>query len=348
MSSLLRLLIFAIVFAGLMGTASAADDPAEGEQAEAQDEGGGFDDDAFGDDMFSLEPVDPDLPEKIKKWNAECYGCHSKEGLKNPPRDDLDMSKLAGLLVRSNGFDEGVHTGMACKECHAEGYVDYPHGQKQRKVIKPCLECHRQRGGEIEKEFEESVHYKKHGNQFTCISCHEAHYMQVAEKIKLPRKIALQDNGFCQRCHESELRFAEFTEERELPNLNQVHDWLPNPDLHWGALRCVDCHSPVTRVSISHEVLPKEKAEKACDSCHSKDSALRTRLYRYAVEQDRLSKVGFLNTFLLTDAYVVGATRNEFLDRASLWIVAAVLAGLALHALLRVLSSALRRRKHNV
>jgi hypothetical protein len=335
-----------ILLAVLMAPAGAADEAPAG-QPDAEEAGGEFEDDGFGDDMFSLEPVDPDLPEKIKAWNAECFACHSEAGLKDPPRDDMDMDELAKLLIKPENFDTGVHTGMACKECHAEGYVEYPHGEPDARLIKPCLECHPLRGGEIEKEFKQSFHYQEHGDKFTCISCHEAHYMQVAEKIKLPREIALQDNGFCQRCHESELRFAEFTTARELPNLNQVHDWLPNPDLHWGALRCVDCHTPETRVSISHQILPKEKAEQECVSCHSKDSSLRTRLYRYLAQEDRLAKVGFLNAVLLTDAYVVGATRNELLDRASFWIVAAVLGGLALHALLRVLAGAFRGRKRD-
>ena len=339
-------LLAVVITAGM--TAGVPADEAPAGPGEAEDGAGGFEDDGFGDDMFSLDPVDPDLPEKIKKWNAECYGCHSEEGLRNPPREDMDMEKLADLLTRPDGFDAGVHTGMACKECHATGYVEYPHGETEEPSIKPCLECHPQRGGVIEKEFKDSVHYQEHGDKFTCISCHEAHYMQVAEKIKLPREIALQDNGFCQRCHESELLFAEFTEKRELPNLNKVHDWLPNPDLHWGALRCVDCHTAETRVSISHQILPKDKAEQECVSCHSRDSSLRTRLYRYLVREDRLAKVGFVNSVLLTDAYVVGATRNEWLEKASLWIVATVLAGLALHALLRILSGALRRRKQNV
>jgi hypothetical protein len=346
MLAVTRLVAGAILLGGLLGFAGAEAPPAS--EPAAEEAGGGFEDDGFGEDMFSLEPIDPDLPNKIKAWNAECYGCHSEEGLEHPPRDDLDLDELAELVIRPGGFDTGVHTGMACKECHAEGYVEYPHAEAAAREIKPCLECHRQRGGEIEKEFKRSVHYQEHGDKFTCISCHEAHYMQVAEKIKLPREIALQDNGFCERCHESELRFAEFTTARELPDLNRVHDWLPNPELHWGALRCVDCHTPETRVSISHQILPKEEAEQACVSCHSRDSSLRTRLYRYLAQEDRLAKVGFINTFLLTDAYVVGATRNEWLDRASFWVAGAVLAGLALHALLRVLAAALRRRREDV
>jgi len=328
-----------------IGGPAVAADPATGTavetEAAAADEGG------F-DDMFSLEPVDPDLPEKIRKWNAECYACHSEEGLTNPPRDDLDLEELAGLVMHSDGFDAGVHTGMACKECHAEGYVEFPHAEPVVRKIQPCLECHRQRGGEIQKEFERSVHYERHGDKFTCVACHEAHYMQVAEKIRLPREIALQDNGFCQRCHESELRFAEFTTELDLPNLNHVHDWLPNPELHWGALRCVDCHTAEVAVSISHEIRPKEEAEQQCVACHSRDSTLRTRLYRYLVHEDRLSKVGFVNGVLLTDAYVVGATRNEWLDRASFWVAGAMLLGIILHGALRILLGALRRRKSNV
>jgi nitrate/TMAO reductase-like tetraheme cytochrome c subunit len=319
--------------------------PDSGEEQEAADDGGFGD---LGDDMFSLEPVDPDLPNKIRKWNAECYACHSEAGVADPPRDDMDLEKLAGLVMESTRFDSGVHTGMACKECHDQGYVDYPHGEPGQRHIQPCLECHRQRGGEIQEELKRSVHYQEHGDKFTCVSCHEAHYMQVAEKIRLPRPIARQDNGFCLQCHESETRYSEIVPTKELPDLDRVHDWLPNPQLHWAAVRCVDCHSPVTPVSISHEIQPKDKASKECVSCHSRDSTLRTRLYRYLVREDRLSKEGFLNGYVLTDAYVVGATRNEWLDRASFLAVALVLGGIALHAFLRIVSALLRRRKTHV
>jgi predicted CXXCH cytochrome family protein len=313
--------------------------------ANVNEEDSGADD--FGGGMFSLEPIDPDLPEKIKQWNAECYACHTEAGLKNPPRDDLDLTQLKDLLVHASRFDDGVHTGMACKECHSEGYVEYPHAEQNQRKVEPCLECHRQRGGEITLEFKASVHYQAHGDKFTCVSCHSPHYMQVAEKIILPREIAEQDNGFCIRCHESELRYSDIVgEKKELPDLNEVHDWLPNPELHWDALRCVDCHSPLTRVSISHQILPKEDAEDNCVSCHSRDSSLSTRLYRYLIKEERLEKAGFLNSVLLTETYVVGATRNEWLDRASFILLGLTLAGVFLHGFLRFLSSRIRRRRN--
>jgi predicted CXXCH cytochrome family protein len=261
----------------------------------------------------------------------------------------MDLDKLAELVTHSTRFDAGVHTGMACKECHIEGYVDYPHADDGERKIEDCMECHPQRGGEITKEFEESIHYKEHGDKFTCISCHDAHYMQVATKIKLPREIAKQDNDFCIRCHESELRYGEIVElEKDLPDLDIVHEWLPNPALHWAALRCVDCHSPPTRVSVSHQILPREEAEKECVSCHSRDSSLRTQLYRHLIQEERLEKAGFLNSVLLTETYVIGATRNEYLDFASYILLALTLGGIFVHGFLRFLSGRIRRRnKHH-
>jgi Cytochrome c3 len=310
----------------------------------AADEGG------FGDDAFSLAPVDLDLPNKIRKWNAECYSCHSLEGVHHPPRPGLDLQRLASLEVDSARYDQGVHTGMACKECHIEGYVAYPHAEQAQRKIKPCIECHRQSGSDIEKEFKLSVHYKKHGELFTCTSCHSPHYMRVAEKIRLPRAIADQDNHFCMRCHQSESRYSQFVQVKELPDLYQVHAWLPNVLLHWATVRCIDCHTPAPRpgVGVSHDILPKDKSERECVSCHSRESSLRTRLYRYLVHEDRLEKVGFLNAYVLNEAYVVGATRNEWLDRATFLLVGLMVAGIALHAALRAITAALRRRRRHV
>lgn len=339
-----RLLIIATMALGLFGVAVAASPEGSGETQAGNTSAQSAEE----EDSFALEPVDPDRPEKIRKWNAECYACHSEAGLKSPPRADMDLKKLADMLITANGFDNSVHTGMACKECHANGYVEYPHGQSEKSLIKPCLECHPQRGKEIVAEFKKSIHTKDHADKFTCVSCHEAHYMQVTEKIVSPRRIVEQDNSFCIDCHESEYLYSQIVPTKKLPNLNKVHSWLPNSELHWTAVRCVDCHTPQASAGISHEIQPKDRAERQCASCHSADSSLRTRLYRHLAREDRLSKVGFVNGFILTDAYVVGATRNEWLDKAGMWAVSITIVGLLLHGLVRILATLIRRRNRNV
>ena len=51
---------------------------------------------AFAQEKASAR-ISPELLEKIRKSNSECFACHSEEGLKNPPRQDMDLAKLRSL-----------------------------------------------------------------------------------------------------------------------------------------------------------------------------------------------------------------------------------------------------------
>jgi hypothetical protein len=101
----------------------------------------------------------------------------------------------------------------------------------------------------------------------------------------------------------------------------------------------VSTHS---KLALSHEILDKEKAERNCVSCHSQDTALRMRLYRH-VAQEETNELGFLNSAVLGDAYVIGATRNVYLDKLALWLTGLTLAAIGLHAGIRILSGLYRR-----
>lgn len=291
-------------------------------------------------------PTDPELIEKIRRSNAECYECHSEQGLKNPPRKDMDLKKLGALLVDHKTIDASIHGGMECKTCHGAGYAKFPHAETAREQISPCGECHARKVFKIEKEIEKSIHTKSEkGDKFTCNTCHDPHVYRTAAKIVQAKSIVIQDNAFCMDCHESELRYAEFAKEaKRLPKMDTVHAWLPNPERHWGAVRCVDCHTPVGK-TVSHEIQKKDVAEKQCVSCHTRDSALRTRLYRHLVQEERVNSVGFVNAAILTDAYVIGATRNEYLDFAAIALVGLTVAALGLHGLMRVVGRMIVRRR---
>ena len=61
-----------------------------------------------------------------------------------------------------------------------------------------------------------------------------------------------------------------------------------------------------------------------------------------AEEQEQF---GFVNSVILTNSYVVGATRNRWIDGAVLWLVAATVAGVMGHGLLRLALAGWRRRR---
>ena len=302
-------------------------------------------------DVKGAAPTDPALIEKIRTSNAECYACHTEAGLKNPPRADMDLAALAKTIHDPKQFDGSNHTGMECKICHGQGYVAFPHAPEAKKAISECGECHATKALRVETQFKDSVHAKNLADKFTCQTCHDPHVYKVAVKVGDPRKIVAQDNAMCVDCHNSDLRYASFSAvlptKKVRPDLYATHDFLPNARLHWSAVRCIECHtpmSPVKSLATSHEILGKDKSEKACVTCHSQDSALATRLYRFSAANVG-TDLGFANASVLGSAYVVGATRHPLIDRAVIALFGLTVAGLLGHGAVRIVMAFFRRRR---
>jgi hypothetical protein len=281
--------------------------------------------DDFGD--FGLEEVDPDLPAKIKKWNADCLSCHSEEGVENPPREGMDLKLLATLTLDVHRFEPSDHGEMACKDCHTEAYVPYPHLPKAIEKIKGCVECHEAPAKVIVPEFKKSVHAIELGEAFTCLSCHDSHTMKKASKLGSPHLATVQDNTQCLQCHGDDATYAKWKPKEPRPDMTLAHDWLPEMDRHFAQVRCIDCHSPLPDMALSHLVEKKEKAVSDCLACHTEDSQLAQRLYKPMVQKGVADWAGFSNAPWLPEVYVMGSNRN-------IWLELAALSGLSLAALL--------------
>lgn len=302
------------------------------------------------------DPIDPAVLEKNRKANEACYTCHSEFGVKNPPRTDMDLQQLAATLVDQPVYNNSNHGHMDCRQCHGQGYNDYPHAMSAKGELSPCSECHAQKVARLEKQVEKSVHAKSETlkEKINCSTCHHPHVQLVAPKLKDPHKIVAQDNGPCLDCHNSDETFAKFAPDntktpglkKKRPDIDTIHGWLPNTKAHWKAVRCVECHTPSVEASkmLSHEILNKEKAEKKCLACHSADSSLRTRLYRHMVK-DEQQRLGFVNSAILSGSYVIGATRNPTLDKIVVGLVILTLAGVLLHGAVRIVFAIRRKGK---
>ena len=270
----------------------------------------------LGDDLgdFGLTEVDPELPAKIKKWNDDCLSCHSEEGVKNPPRAGMDLKLLASLTQDADRFHGGDHGAMACKDCHTEAYVPYPHLPKAKEKIKGCIECHQQPAKIIEPEFKLSVHFKELGDKFTCLSCHESHTMRKASKLGSPHLATVQDNIQCLTCHGDDQQWAKFKPKDKRVDMDVAHEWLPERERHFAQVRCMDCHTPVSDLTLSHQVLPKDKAVRDCATCHAEDGELGRRLYKNVLRNGRDGWAGFVNAPWLNEIYVIGANRNAWIE----------------------------------
>ena len=284
--------------------------------------------------------------EKTRQANAECFACHSAEGLKALPKDGLDVAKLRSLLQHPDLFGQSDHQRLACTKCHSEGYDEHPHAADATDMTSTCTDCHSKKANLIEKEFAKSVHADL-ADVISCPTCHNPHAMRVADKQSDPARIVAQDNRVCLGCHDSDAQFAQYAPEKKIrPPIDDLHDWLPNTRLHWKAVRCVECHTPAVAAGdmLSHQILAKDQAEKNCLACHSNSSTLKTRLYRHLVKEEQ-QRLGFANSVILATSYVPGATRHPLLDTLVLGAFAAMLLGLLAHGLGRFLTRGKHRKE---
>ncbi|MBE2189955.1 MAG: hypothetical protein KGZ71_08555 [Desulfobulbaceae bacterium] len=281
--------------------------------------------------------------------NDKCFKCHNSPTLSvlSP-----DIGYIKSYHVDKASFSNSNHAKLDCIVCHKGEYGMWPHKNDSTKSI-TCLSCHSSGSiffsdkaeyspkkselyfNDIQSEFNSSVHFSKLGDKFSCFSCHDPH---VFERNRLPNfdKIS-SDNAMCLNCHTQTEKFVSLTA-RSMPDINSTHMWLPNINKHLATVRCVDCHSSYDAPNLSHNILSKDKALRNCENCHTKDTKLFDKLYRYTLSEDRKS-YGFVNGSLLSRAYVIGSTRNATLDMLSLIILIATMSGIAFHIILRIITN---------
>lgn len=288
----------------------------------------------------------PEAVAKARIANEKCFACHTEAALQHPPQPGMDLKKLRQNLLDPTVFQGSDHGRLACTKCHNDGYDDFPHAPDAKDNTSTCEDCHSKQAMTIEKEFAKSVHAKHMADTFTCTNCHNPHLMRVAKNLVDAKKIVAQDNRVCLGCHDSDETFAKFApEKKSRPLIDDIHAWLPNTRLHWQSVRCIECHTPPSTTGmVSHEIFDKTKAERKCVTCHTVNTALQVRLYRY-MASDEAHQYGFLNSAILGKSYVIGATRNAVVDVIVIALAALTLGGVLLHGLLRFIAARLRERK---
>ncbi len=286
----------------------------------------------------------------------DCLQCHapgadlSRFGV--DPTLMVDSAKQVDHRIDPRLFAQSNHGTLACRICHIVGKEVYPHRKEVEGNFLACTYCH---DGDslstaldfagIEEQFKASVHWQKNERtraNFDCYTCHDPHVFDRTEETTAVPEVIRRDNTVCLNCHDNPANFEAVTD-REFPYIRVTHEWLPNAELHWDHVRCVECHTPHTE-RFSHKILAKEESEHLCAACHSKDSILATTLYKHQFRESRRRR-GFINAAILGDAYVIGMTRNAVLDRWSLRILWLVLIGLCVHGGLRALVAAKRRSR---
>lgn len=276
----------------------------------------------------------------LKCHSGQCYSFHNN-------LMDSEVKKLMNpyYIIDTLALVKGVHHQFDCTDCHSFEYETYPHASNLKlEPLATCLDCH---GGDeafasfqferIVEEMQKSIHYKVYGENFTCSKCHSQHtYAATARTADNVLEIVDYSNKMCLSCHNNMQKY-ELVSGHSNPELVQVHNWLPNQELHFKHVRCIECHTEVVdSLMVSHNIQEKTKAVKNCVECHTANSRLKASLYKYQNLQKR-SENGSMINVLSNESYVIGTHQSPLLKLLSRIIFLAVLAGIITHCIFRIL-----------
>jgi len=298
--------------------------------------------------MAAAQPAVEPAFAKFYDQNERCFRCHgsSKYTYYNAVNDkDVSAMMCENRVIHREDFYTANHRSFACVDCHAAEYNAFPHpGALRMESPYACIDCHgydeqyaKYHFEDIDAEFQQSTHFTANDDAFTCWKCHNPHSYKISirDSKNITEAIAY-DNHICLNCHSDFERFQLLTSREEI-NIIEKHDWLPNQGLHFSQVRCIECHArPNDSLMVAHRILPKENAVKRCVECHSQNSLLMSSLYKFQAKENR-TQAGFLNAIILNNAFVIGANRNIVLNRVSIVAFLALMGGLMIHLLFRMI-----------
>jgi hypothetical protein len=248
--------------------------------------------------------------------------------------------------IDSAAYYQSSHFSFKCTDCHTPDYETFPHdGELRKEFINTCLDCH---GGdedfaqfkfeEIEEAFNNSVHSPDNLTNFNCYGCHNPHtykldYRNTEDLLSTIEK----NNQTCMNCHNQESHMRLYSD-NEFKDLSVSHEFLPNQQAHYQKVRCLECHGEIgENLMVAHNILPAEESVKNCKECHSKNSLLMASLYRYQSIENR-KKFGFYNATILNESYVIGASRNQWLNIFTVVVFALSILAIITHAIILKIS----------
>lgn len=277
-----------------------------------------------------------------------CLKCHSRQSYSfHNDVTGLEVKRLMNpyYILDTLALTAGVHKQFDCTDCHSPEYQTYPHKATLKlDPLNTCLDCH---GGDasfakykfeqIQEEVKKSVHFKIIGESFNCSKCHSQHtYKATARNSDNVLEIVDYNNKMCLSCH-NDMKRIEMVSGHDLPKIVEIHSWLPNQELHFKHVRCIECHTQVVdSLMVSHNILGRDQALRKCDECHSENSKLKASLYKYQNLQKR-SENGGLIQVLSNSSYTIGTHQSPILKLLSLVIFFSVLTGIVIHSIFRFL-----------
>lgn len=275
-----------------------------------------------------------------------CLKCHSNQVIKfHNEVIGKEQKRLMNpyYIIDTVLIKNAVHKNFDCTDCHSTDYTTYPHAANLKLEPKStCLDCH---GGDptyasyqfekINEEFQKSIHFQLSGEEFGCTKCHNQHtYHPTARNSSNVLEIVEYSNSLCLSCHNNMSKY-ELVSGHANPKIVEVHDWLPNQELHFQHVRCIECHTEVIdSLMVSHNILGKGKAVRKCVECHNSNSRLKASLYKYTNLQNRNDST-FIKSILSNESYVIGSQQFPLLKRLSFIIFFLAIAAMMTHLVFR-------------
>lgn len=154
--------------------------------------------------------------------NAACLKCHA------------DLQKVGdGHQINGADYQHTTHAQFGCRTCHDNVPDSHPDGKTIARTT-ACVECHT----DVAEQYTISKHSLEAPD---CGSCHNPHTAQKSAHVS-----ALEMNATCTNCH-NQIKIA------------STHaQWLPQTDLHLGAITCVTCHTKTEGFVLSIYIARKD------------------------------------------------------------------------------------------
>jgi hypothetical protein len=134
-------------------------------------------------------------------------------------------------------------------------------------------------------------------------------------------------------CHDDFKRFSRYSEDKV--KISKVHKWLPNQEIHFASVRCIDCHGRENeKLLVAHYVMPEEAALRDCKKCHTEDvDAMASLLFTKPSGDNGGDSNAWINGLS-----IIGPNRNKNLDNIILTLFAAIIAIMGIHIMFRFIS----------
>jgi predicted CXXCH cytochrome family protein len=155
--------------------------------------------------------------------NTDCISCHGNQAQVGSQN-----------YIDPTNFGHTTHAKFGCKTCHDAISIGHPDGRSVARTT-GCGDCH----NDIISQYSASIH----GDKASCSGCHNPHTVFSPKEIS-----AAGMNKQCANCHDNNKIVASHSK------------WLPQTDLHLGAIACIACHSKAENYVINIYIAKRNDA----------------------------------------------------------------------------------------